>query len=145
MLDVMDSLGMLAFQRGDMAGARERYASYRKYTNKPSVFIVIREALAANSLNLSADDALKSIQTYDLKDDWEKSLLAYHREELEEGAFLGLAENVCNKTEANYFVAYRALLAGNKAKAREHFKKVLSYKLSAYYEYPSAKRLLKTM
>ena len=143
----LENSAMAKFQQGDYESALTLFQEYRDVADPPSVYYVIREAIAAETLDKPAlsKEALASLSLDSVGNDWEKALLRFHRRDLSEADLLDLPKDACEKTEGHYFIARRALLEGNKEKARYHFKQTVDLEVPRFYEYVSGKLLLQEL
>ncbi|MCU7842485.1 MAG: tetratricopeptide repeat protein [Candidatus Thiodiazotropha sp. (ex Monitilora ramsayi)] len=143
----LEIMAMSKYQQGDYESALRLFQRYRRSAEKPSIYYVMREAIAAESLNKTSvsKELLSSIDLDSLDTDWERSLLRYLRHDISETDLLGNTENACNSTEGHYFIARRAMLDGDREKARVHFEQAMSYQVPRFYEYSSSKLRLQEL
>lgn len=142
---VIGQLAMVANQRGDYEAAAKLFRDYRLLSRRPDVYFVVREAIVAEHLGRE-DQAQKALAAADVEPGtFDEALLNFHQGTLDEADFLGEADDACRLTEAHYFIARRALLDGDKAKARTEFGKVLDYQVPRYFEYVSAELRLQEL
>ena len=143
----LEDEAMTAFQRGDFEMAADKFQEYRSVQPRPSVYSAVREAIVSQRLGRDGQSrqALAAIDIASVNDRWERALLRFHRRELSENTLLSAARDACEKTEAHYFVAWRAWLEGDKQAARQHFERVLGYEVPRFFEYTAAKAHLRSL
>jgi tetratricopeptide (TPR) repeat protein len=133
--------GRLMFGDGNWKLTKKYLQKYLKLVKTKEFYPTLLLAIAEERLSGKEQMAkrLKQIPKSQADSKWKQTLLGYHLGEINEHDFISMAENVCEKTEAHYFLGLNHLHQGDKTTAINEFKKVIDLKFPLYIEYRFAK------
>jgi lipoprotein NlpI len=73
---------------------------------------------------------------------WESNLGSYWLKETGEDELMSYAKNVCQRSEADFYIGYNYFKEGNLLEAKSHFEQILNNHVYDYVEYKMARFLL---
>jgi len=132
------------FMSGQWQQALKVSETQRSSAREYEFYRLLREYLILRKLGKA--DAARAFFTdktaqIDLKD-WELQLKKYYLGEITEQGLLSKSADVCEITEAYFYIGFDHWLKGNTGQARDYFNKTLSQGHPAYIEHNAAKNLL---
>ncbi len=145
--DALKQTARLHFGEADWEKSREFFQRHIDSESKPDFYPTLMHALTIERTSVPGSGLalLRGIQKSNLKKEWEGILLDYHLDRISDQQLLEKAGNVCEQTEAHYFLGLRHLYAGNEKRAKTAFQKVVDLKFPLFIEYRFAKIQLERM
>jgi cytochrome c-type biogenesis protein CcmH/NrfG len=120
---------------------------YFSQTPKPDFYRRLNHSLVVSKL-FSPEKGLKyfsdNVSGISLSP-WEKALKDFQLKTLSSALLLEKAENICQKTEAEFYIGFNKWLENDISLAKKHFQNVLELDVPAFYEHMYAKELVKNI
>ena len=145
--DLLNRLAHVYFQDKQWRNANTTFVKYLQQTHDIEPYAMIWLSLSDQVLRdkQAAVRHLQAIPQQSFSNDWERTLVAYLRGDLEEGQLLAKANNACEQAEAYYYSGFQKWLHEDRPGARAAFEKVVALHVPYFYEHHSAVRLLRDL
>ncbi len=137
-------IAYLYFYQGDWQNAVNAIDQYIGRTAEQNFYALLMKSVAEYEiLGVSFSREKFRHETIGIEaTDWESNLGSYWLKDMDEDELISNAKNVCQRSEADFYIGYNYFKEGNLLEAKSHFEQILNNHVYDYVEYKMARFLL---
>lgn len=139
-----EGLGRTYFMTMDWAAAERHMEISESASTRPDIYKRLLRSLAEEKQGHAgkAKQLLLDFPGHGLEKEWHQQLHAYHLKNISSDELLAHAKNVCDQTEAHFYIGFQHWLAGDIDATKASFRKVLEVGYRPSREFTMARYIL---